>query len=161
MLLGSRAAGWMGQAGRGWVRARRRPAGVLERLAAPVTLPAGLDRAHLLSAAREHFLRLQAAWDAGDVPTLAALTTPQMLDDLHSARAAADAPGGRTDVVTLQARLLGFDELAAGWLAAIEFSGTLRESTGPCAPVAFRELWLLLREHEAPIWRLARQQALF
>ncbi|WP_197284594.1 Tim44 domain-containing protein [Piscinibacter sakaiensis] len=157
LVLGRQAVSWMGRGGALRRLGRRRPA--------RAAVPAGLDVAHLLAAAREQFLRLQAAWDAGDMDTLGALTTPQMLEDLRAGRAGAEGPVGRTDVLSLQARLLGFDAVDQGWLAAIEFSGLLRESPDAPAPVAFRELWLLLREHPAdptaPAWRLARQQALF
>ncbi len=121
---------------------------------------AHVDRAAVLEAARSRFLRLQAAWDAGDVQTLGHLTTPDMLRELLPVLN--DRVGGpsRTDVITLHAELLGVEELGAAWLASVEFSGLIRESAEQGA-VPFRELWMLAAsKEETPSWRLARQQAL-
>ena len=127
----------------------------------PLAIPAGLDGAAVLDAARGRFMRLQAAWDAGDVSTLKSLTTPDMLEELlHVLTARGTAPS-RTDVVTLHAELLGLEELSAAYLASVEFSGLIRESAD-CGAVPFRELWMLACMKEgAPSWRLARQQSLF
>ncbi|MBI3154254.1 MAG: hypothetical protein HYZ20_02495, partial [Burkholderiales bacterium] len=46
-------------------------------------LPAGLDVDGFLAAAREHFVQLQAAWDAGDRDRLAQLATGPLLAELR------------------------------------------------------------------------------
>ena len=119
-----------------------------------------IDRAQVLEAARARFLGLQAAWDAGDVQALGHLTTPEMLQELLAVLTTRATGASRTDVVTLHAELLDVEELGAAWLASIEFSGLIRESTERGA-VPFRELWMLAATKDgAPSWRLARQQAL-
>ena len=119
-----------------------------------------VDRAAVLEAARTRFLRLQAAWDAGDVQTLGNLTTPDMLRELLPVLNERAAGPSRTDVITLHAELLGVEELGAAWLASVEFSGLIRESAEQGA-MPFRELWMLSASKEGPpSWRLARQQAL-
>ena len=124
-------------------------------------LPAALDGAEVLEAARARFLRLQAAWDAGDVQALGHLTTPAMLEELLPVLTTRGGGASRTDVITLHAELLGLEELGAAYLASVEFSGLIRESAEQGA-VPFRELWMLACEKGgAPSWRLARQQALF
>ena len=121
---------------------------------------ADFDRAQVLDAARTRFLRLQAAWDAGDVHALGHLTTPEMLQELLSVLTTRTGAASRTDVITLHAELLDVEELGAAWLASIEFSGLIRESAEQGA-VPFRELWMLASDKSgAPSWRLARQQAL-
>ena len=121
---------------------------------------APVDRAAVLDAARARFLRLQAAWDAGDVQTLGHLTTPDMLRELLAVLDARIGGPSRTDVITLHAELLGVEELGAAWLASVEFSGLIRESAEQGA-VPFRELWMLAAAKDGPpSWRLARQQAL-
>jgi predicted lipid-binding transport protein (Tim44 family) len=123
--------------------------------------PAGLDSAEVLEAARARFLRLQAAWDAGDVPALRHLTTPDMLRELLPVLTARPSGASRTDVITLHAELVGLEEVGAAYLASVEFSGLIRESPEQGA-VPFRELWMLACEKDgSPSWRLARQQALF
>jgi predicted lipid-binding transport protein (Tim44 family) len=127
--------------------------------AAGFHLPA-LDGAEVLEAARARFLRLQAAWDAGDVQALGHLTTPAMLAELLPVLTTRGVGASRTDVITLHAELLGLEELGPAYLASVEFSGLIRESAEQGA-VPFRELWMLAAAKDgATSWRLARQQAL-
>ena len=122
---------------------------------------ASVNGAEVLEAARSRFLRLQAAWDAGDVQALGHLTTPDMLQELLPVLGSRVGGPSRTDVITLHATLIDVEELGAAWLASVEFSGLIRESTEQGA-VPFRELWMLAAAKDgAPSWRLARQQALF
>lgn len=145
-------------------RARRRVVAVGRvracQVAAPAALPAGFDRTELLDAARHHFVQMQAAWDAGDLATLKALALPAVLEDLCGQLAEQGPAPNRTDVVTLHAELLGFEDLGPAYVASIEFSGMIRESShADAAP--FRELWMLAQSKEGPpAWRLARHQAL-
>jgi predicted lipid-binding transport protein (Tim44 family) len=133
----------------------------LERPAA-LALPAGITAPALLAELRCQFVQLQAAWDVRDLPTLSALTTPQMLEEFCF-----DWPGGapacgpsRTDVLTLDAALLGFEELAGTQLVSVEFSGLMRESAEQGA-APFRELWMLAKSNDdGSCWKLARHQAL-
>ena len=120
-------------------------------------LPAGLDRDQLLAELRRQFVRLQAAWDARELEVLRALTTPDMHGELCAQLPVCSSEPNRTDVMTLHAELLGFDELGSGYLASVEFTGMIRESVdGVAAP--FRELWMLARpKHAGADWRLARQ----
>ena len=158
VMLGSRAAGWV-RSGRAARQRRRR-----NTLTQAPILPPDVDASELLEAARIQFIRLQAAWDAGDRATLSELTTPQMLEELSSELLGAESDPNSTEVLSLHARLLGFDDLGAAWLASIEFSGTVRE-TPLRGPVPFRELWFLTRDRSQSMtpstpWRLARHQAL-
>ena len=121
---------------------------------------ASVNGAEVLEAARSRFLRLQAAWDAGDVHALGHLTTPDMLQELLPVLRNRLGGPSRTDVITLHATLLDMEELGAAWLASVEFSGLIRESAEQGA-VPFRELWMLAAAKDgARSWRLARQQAL-
>jgi len=137
-------------------RAARVPAGRLAA-AAPVVLPQGIDRAQLLAELRRQYVRLQAAWDTREVEVLRALTTPDMLSELCAQFPECQGQPNRTDVVTLHAKLVGFDELGSAYLASVEFSGMIREcSEGGAVP--FRELWMLARpKHHGADWQLARQ----
>ena len=160
VLLGS--AVWV------WRRQQARAGGPLADSApcsmmagkAELAIPPGLDGEQVLAAARGRFMGLQAAWDAGDVPTLQNLTTPEMLEELLHVLTSREARTGHTDVITLHAELLGLEELSAAYLASVEFSGLIRESAEQGA-VPFRELWMLACTKDGtPSWRLARQQAL-
>lgn len=121
--------------------------------------PAAAGEPSLLVMARERFVRLQAAWDRADIDALRALTTDDMLDELL-AQLPERGPGpNRTDVLSLEARLIAHESLGALELASIEFSGVVRESPERGA-APFREIWMLARERGESDWRLARQQAL-
>jgi len=124
-------------------------------------VPKGLDVDEFLRLARLSFVRLQAAWDAADLPTLERLTTGPLLADLQEQLAARGTGLNRTDVLQLQARLLAFEELGDAYVASVEFSGLIREGADVGA-TDFRELWMLtrLKPHGAEAWQLARVQAL-
>ena len=117
--------------------------------AAP-TLPPGLDLDDFLRVARQSFVRIQAAWDAADLDALSRLATGPLLSDLREQLQARGAAPNRTDVLTLQARLLVFEELPEAWFASVEFSGLIREQSDAGAQ-PFRELWLLVRPKQAAI----------
>ncbi len=113
----------------------------------------------LLAMARERFVVLQAAWDRGDVEALRALTTDGMLDELLDQLPERGPGPNRTDVLSLEARLLAHERLDGLEFASVEFSGLVREGPGRHA-APFREIWMLARSAGEPDWRLARQQAL-
>ena len=116
--------------------------------------------AGLLALARAHFLELQSAWDRGDVAALGALTTQDMLEELLGELPARGPGPNRTDVLSLEARVIAIEDLGPLELASIEFSGMVCESPER-GPAPFREVWMLARQRDqAGAWRLARQQAL-
>jgi predicted lipid-binding transport protein (Tim44 family) len=109
--------------------------------------PEGFDEAGFLVTAKTHYTRLQQAWDSGNLVDLERFCTPDMFGELKAQIAARDGVD-KTDVVTLEAQLLGIDEVAGTYHASVEFSGLIREETfGGAAP--FREIWNLSREKEA------------
>jgi len=146
-------------------RLRRRVAARrARRSAAPVfggALPAhGADVEAFLSVARLSFVRMQAAWDAADLPALASLTTESLLEDLRLQLAQRGPAPNRTEVLKLDARLLAMEELREAYVASVEFSGLIREQLDTRAE-PFRELWLLANLKAADRgWRLARVQSL-
>ena len=173
MLLVALVAAWLWRAramqrlaGFGGSSVPAAPAGAERRLSASpgptatIALPSGVERAPLLAELRLQFVRLQAAWDLREMQSLRALTTPEMLDELCFEWPDGGPPGAsnRTDVVTLHAELLGFEDVAGTHLVSVEFSGLIREAAEQGAH-PFRELWMLAKD-DASGWRLARQQAL-
>jgi len=114
-----------------------------------------------LHVARLSFVRLQAAWDAADWPALAALTTETLAAELRDQLEARGPGPNRTEVLSLDARLLAIEELQEAFVASVEFSGLIRERVDERA-APFRELWMLakLKAAAGRGWRLARVQAL-
>ena len=162
MLLGSALWAWRRQQARAAGASSSRaavPCSIVARKA-QLAIPEGLDGEQVLAAARGRFMRLQAAWDAGDVSTLKNLTTPEMLEELLHVLTERGAGTSRTDVITLHAELLGLEELSVAYLASVEFSGLIRERQDHAA-APFRELWLLANIKAAGCgWKLARVQSL-
>ena len=119
-----------------------------------------LGNERLLGELRRRFVKLQAAWDACDIPALRDMTTEPMLRELCLQFPAPSERPNCTQVLTLQAEMMGFDHLASVCVASVAFSGLMRESAEVGAS-PFRELWMLTRSHaNGAAWRQARQQTL-
>jgi predicted lipid-binding transport protein (Tim44 family) len=121
---------------------------------------AAADIEEVLRLARQSFVQLQAAWDRADLGALRLLTTEPLLEDLQHQLAQRGPGPNHTEVVSLDVRLLGLEELHEAFVASVEFSGLIRErlDAGACP---FRELWLLANIKAAGRgWQLARVQSL-
>jgi predicted lipid-binding transport protein (Tim44 family) len=109
---------------------------------APWGVPADFDTAGFLRHAKTYFIRLQAAWDKADVNDLREFTTPEMFAELRTQIQERGASANHTDVVTLDAQMLGIETSGAEHLASVKFSGMIRESqNAPAEP--FAEVWNL------------------
>src|SRR6185295_14236 len=109
---------------------------------------------------RRCFVEMQAAWDVRDVAVLRARTTASMFEELDAELARRGPGPDRTDVVTLNAELIGLERHGSREVASVVFSGMIRESADAGA-APFREVWMLTAEDDAASdWRLARHQAL-
>lgn len=65
-----------------------------------------------------------------------------------------------TDVVMLEAQLLGIEDLGDGYMASVEFSGMIREEPS-AGPSPFREVWNMTKPKSGPSgWLVAGVQAL-
>jgi len=118
------------------------------------------DADDVLSLARQSFVRVQAAWDRADLHALSDLATEPLFEDLRNQLALRGPGPNRTEVLQLDARLLGMEELHEAFVASVEFSGLIREQQDHAA-APFRELWLLANVKAAGCgWKLARVQSL-
>ena len=126
-------------------------------------VPAGFDSDGFLRAAKANFVALQAAWDHSDLATLRSLMTDAMVNEIRAQLAEREAHTGsspnRTDVVMLEARLLGIEELAEEYMASVEFSGMIREEPS-AGPSPFREVWNMTKPKAGGGWLVAGVQAL-
>ncbi|MCP3714187.1 Tim44 domain-containing protein [Paraburkholderia sp. CNPSo 3281] len=106
------------------------------------SIPAGFDTEAFVRNAKVYFVRLQAAWDAGNMDDIREFTTPEMFAEIRVDLAGRGAQSNQTDVVQLNADLLGVEERGSEYLASVRFSGLIREAMGePAAP--FVEVWNL------------------
>ena len=126
-------------------------------------IPAGFDVEGFVRAAKDHFVRLQAAWDRGDVAVLRALMTDEMLAEIQAQLAEREAQGGApnvTEVVALDAQLLGIEDRGEEYMASVEFSGLIREDPAE-GPAPFREVWNITKRKDGQGgWLVAGVQAL-
>ena len=127
-------------------------------------IPSGFDSEGFLVAAKANFVTLQVAWDKSDIPALRAMMTDTMLREIQAQLAEREAQHGsnpnRTDVVMLEARLLGIEETPEEYLASVEFSGMIREEPS-AGPSPFREVWNMTKPVSGGRgWLVAGVQAL-
>jgi len=116
------------------------PAGMND--AAPV--PEGFDRAAFARTAKEIFIRLQAANDAGRLDELETFTTPELYASIRDDLAARGGRTQRTDVVRIDAEVLDVATEGPRQLVSVRFHGLVREvDEGVAEP--FDEVWHLVR----------------
>lgn len=117
-------------------------------------VPEGFDTMTFLNVAKEQFVRIQGLWDRGDVEQLKEYLTEDLLIELTPQILEQASQGGHpTEVVLLNAELLGMEQVAGGHLASVRFSGMLREEPGQEA-FRFEEVWNLYKTADSG-WLLA------
>ncbi|NBX20792.1 MAG: Tim44 domain-containing protein [Betaproteobacteria bacterium] len=127
-------------------------------------VPAGFDTEGFLKSAKANFVTLQAAWDRSDVAALRAMMTDDMTREIQTQLAERETHTGagvnHTDVVMIDARLLGIEELPDEYMASVEFSGMIREEPS-AGPSPFREVWNMTKaKNGSSGWLVAGVQAL-
>lgn len=128
------------------------------------SVPEGFDADGFLTAAKRNFVTLQAAWDRSDINSLRAMMTDGMLSEIRNqlAEREAEHPGAvnQTDVLMIEAQLLGIEDLGDGYMASVEFSGMIREDAS-ASPSPFREVWNMTKPKSGNSgWLVAGVQAL-
>lgn len=108
----------------------------------PWGVPTDFDTQGFLRHAKTYFIRLQAAWDKADQQDIRSFTTPEMFAEIKMQIQERGATGNHTDVVTLDAELLGIETVADEYLASVRFTGMIRESEHATAE-PFTEIWNL------------------
>jgi predicted lipid-binding transport protein (Tim44 family) len=109
---------------------------------APWGVPADFDVPAFLRNAKTYFIRLQAAWDRADSKDIAEFTTPEMFGELKMQLQERGSAANHTDVITLNAELLGVEVLGDEYLASVKFTGQVKESENE-APHSLAEVWNL------------------
>jgi len=127
-------------------------------------VPEGFDTEGFLNSAKANFVTLQAAWDRSDVAALRAMMTDDMTREIQTQLAERETHTGagvnHTDVVMIEARLLGIEELPDEYMASVEFSGMIREEPS-AGPSPFREVWNMTKAKSGSSgWLVAGVQAL-
>ncbi|MEI2416273.1 Tim44-like domain-containing protein [Orrella sp. JC864] len=115
-------------------------------------IPGNFDTPQFLAKAKEHFVQIQKLWDSGDTQALGEYLTEDLVAELRP-QLAQRSGTSHTDVVLLNAELLGIEKVSDGHLASVRFSGMLREDPQAEA-FRFEEVWNLFKPDNGG-WLLA------
>lgn len=123
-------------------------------------IPVDFDVPAFLRAAKSYYIRMQAAWDKADIHDIHEFTTPEMFAEIKLQLQERGPGPNITDVVSLNAELLGIETLDNEYMASVKFSGMIKESEGaPAEP--FEEIWNMTRPvNKKDGWVLAGIQQL-
>ena len=127
-------------------------------------VPADFDTVGFVNAAKQNFMTLQQAWDRSDISALRVMMTDTMLDEIKAQLAEREATSNgqvnHTEVVMLDAHLLGIEDVGTTYMASVEFSGLIREEPSS-GPTPFREVWNMTKPKDGSLgWLVAGVQAL-
>ncbi len=110
----------------------------------PWGVPAGFDTPAFIRSAKVNFIRLQEAWDAKNLADIREFTTPEVFAELRMQIDESKGAANHTDVVALDADLLGIEESPTDYLASVKFTGTIRESD-QAGGEPVEEVWNLVK----------------
>lgn len=110
----------------------------------PWGVPADFDTAGFLRHAKTNFIRMQAAWDKADINDIREFTTPEMYAELKMQIQERGASSNNTDVVSINAEMLGIETIGNEYLASVRFDGMIKESANASAE-PFAEVWNLAK----------------
>lgn len=116
------------------------------------TVPADFDAAGFEKIAKQVFIRLQAANDAGDQNDLRRFTTPQMYASIQQELLERSGRAQRTDVMQLDASVVDVATESGQQIVSVRFWGLIREDSEQAAE-NFDEVWHLVQAGEG--WLIA------
>jgi predicted lipid-binding transport protein (Tim44 family) len=110
----------------------------------PWGVPADFDTPAFLRHAKSNFIRLQASWDKGDAADIREFTTPEVFAELKMQIQERGAQADYTDVVSIDAELLGIENDGKDYLASVKFFGSIKPAPDALAE-PFHEVWNLVK----------------
>jgi predicted lipid-binding transport protein (Tim44 family) len=110
----------------------------------PWGVPAGFDTDAFLRHAKASFIRMQAAWDRGDLADLREFTSPEVYAELSLQIQERGGQPDYTEVVNIDSQLLGIETTERDYLASVQFNGMIRNAPG-AQPEPFVEVWNLAK----------------
>jgi predicted lipid-binding transport protein (Tim44 family) len=105
-------------------------------------VPADFDTEAFLRHAKASFIRMQAAWDRGDLADLREFTAPEVFAELQLQIQERGGNQDYTEVVSIDAQLLGIETTERDYLASVQFNGMIRNAPGAQAE-PYVEVWNL------------------
>jgi predicted lipid-binding transport protein (Tim44 family) len=107
-------------------------------------VPPGFDTEAFLRHAKASFIRMQAAWDRGDLADLREFTSPEVYAELQLQIQERGGNQDFTEVVSIDAQLLGIETTERDYLASVQFNGMIRNAPGAQAE-PYVEVWNLAK----------------
>ncbi|MHB0972817.1 MAG: Tim44 domain-containing protein [Thiobacillus sp.] len=108
------------------------------------SFPPGFDADAFAREAKLNFIRLQAAFDAGNLDDLRAFTTPEVFAEIRMQLAERGEAAQTTDVMTLDAEVLDAADEGGRHIVSVRFTGLVREAADQGA-MPLDEVWHLTR----------------
>lgn len=108
------------------------------------SFPPGFDADAFAREAKLNFIRLQAAFDAGNLDDLRAFTTPEVFAEIRMQLAERGDAAQLTDVTTLHADVLEAVDENSQHVVSVRFTGWVREAAGEDA-TTLDEVWHLTK----------------
>jgi predicted lipid-binding transport protein (Tim44 family) len=113
----------------------------------PGRIPADFDSEGFERNAKTNFVRLQAANDARDLDDIRQFTTLEMAAELQLEMAERGTAPQKTEVVSLEARVMDVEEDAERYLVSVRFTGVMRDGSSQ-PDEAFEEIWHLVKSRQ-------------
>lgn len=112
--------------------------------------PKGFAEEDFLREAKVKFIRLQAAYDQQNMDDIGAFTTPEVLAEIQMQFHEQEGEPNQTEVVSLEAELLGTSTEADADLASVRFTGLIKENSDTAGPL--NEIWHFRKVQDSDNW---------
>ncbi len=118
-------------------------------------IPADFDTVAFSRNAKVNFIRLQAANDAGNLEDIRQFTTPEMFAELKLELSDRGAQPQKTDVLSIDAKVIDVEEGVNNYLVSVRFTGVIRDEMDKTDDT-FDEVWHLSKPRQGDAgWVLA------
>ncbi|CAK7050142.1 MAG: hypothetical protein DESF_02106 [Desulfovibrio sp.] len=118
-----------------------------------IPMPEGFDVDEFLRGAKMAYTRLQNSWDKRDMDDISQFTSSAVQ---HAVREQMDADPNpsNTEILLVNAQLLGVENEGNEQFAQVFFDVLMRESPDQQAPSTVREVWHFMRPVQGGSWKL-------
>lgn len=121
--------------------------------AATPDVPADFNVDEFLRGAKMAYTRMQKAWDERDLNDISQFATPTVMRELKE-QAAEDPGPSHTEIMMVNAELVGVEPEGDNTRAQVYFDVLMRENPNQQSPENVREIWHFLRIGKNGNWKL-------
>lgn len=118
-----------------------------------IPMPPGFDADEFLRGAKMAYTRLQAAWDKRDMSDISQFSTEAVQNSVRE-QMEADPKPSTTEILLVNAQLLGVTNEGEEQYAQVFFDVLLRENPDQQTPASAREVWHFVRPATGGHWKL-------